>query len=87
MVDCWLLLVWVGVEDVADGEAELEAILIVALGVLVSESSSDEREALAVAEIPQSSKASDSASIELYAANQESNLTATAGDKSVVKGL
>lgn len=83
-------------EEVADGEAELalvvaarleEAILLVALGVLVKESSSEEREALAVAEIPQSSRESDSASIELYSANQESNLAATAGDKSVVKGL
>lgn len=55
--------------------------------MLVNESSSEDREALAVAEIPQSFIASDSASIELYAANQESNLAATAGDKSVVKGL
>lgn len=60
-----------------------------ALGVLdeVKESSSEDREELKVAETPQSFIKSDSASIALYAANQESNLAATAGDKSVVKGL
>lgn len=62
---------------------------LVALGVLdgVKESNSEDREALAVAEMPQSFIASDSASMALYAANQESNLAATAGDRSVVKGL
>lgn len=62
---------------------------LVALGMLdeLKELSSEDREALAVAEIPQFFIASDSASIELYTANQESNLAATAGDRSVVKGL
>lgn len=61
---------------------------LIALGVLeVNESRSEDRDALAVAETPQSFIASDSASMALYLANQESNLTATAGARAVVKGL
>lgn len=90
-----------GVDEVADGEADVEesevvetVSLEVVIGldvaevlVEVNESSKDDSEELDVAEAPQSWSASDSASIALYAANQESNLAAKLGDKLVVKGL
>lgn len=96
-----VVLVLKGVDEVAEGEADVEvsdvrAVLLeeVVTGLDVAvvldevkESSREDNEELAVAEAPQSWSASDSASIELYAANQESNLEARLGDSSVVKGL